>query len=211
MKKPLLWGLVTAPVAAYVFFLRPQMLKWGTRLGESQRRLPGDEIVPKPTVQATRAIDIDAPAEIVWPWIAQMGRDKTGWYALDLLDNDGIPSANYIRQDLPAPLVGTKMDRGFEILMLEPRRLLVFGGFDVPLWFGVQGNLSITCLLEPRGKRTRLIMRVRGYRTGLGSALYNALIFEWLDFLNVARQLWGIRRRAEACEPPIGITIASGR
>jgi len=54
-------------IAAYGFFLRPQMLKWGTRLGESQRRLPGDELVPQPNARFTHAMSIDAPPEALWP------------------------------------------------------------------------------------------------------------------------------------------------
>ncbi len=86
-------GLPTALAFVYYYFLRPQMLRAGTRLGESQRRLPGDDIIAMPGYQATRAIDIDAPVEAVWPWIAQMGRDRTGFYGLDGLTNRGIPSA----------------------------------------------------------------------------------------------------------------------
>ena len=39
--------------AAYLGFVRPQLLKWGTRLGEPQRRLPGDELIPAPNFQTT--------------------------------------------------------------------------------------------------------------------------------------------------------------
>jgi hypothetical protein len=35
--------------------------------------LPGDELVPHPMVEWTRALTIDAPPEAVWPWLAQMG------------------------------------------------------------------------------------------------------------------------------------------
>ncbi len=54
-------GVPTIAGFFYYYFLRPQMLKFGTNLGESQRRLPGDEIIVSPGYQATRAVNIDAP------------------------------------------------------------------------------------------------------------------------------------------------------
>ena len=94
---------------AYVFFLRPQMLKWGTHLGESQRRLPGDQLVPKPNFQMTHAVNIDAPPQAVWPWLAQMGRERTGFYGLDMWTNQGIPSVTFVRQDIDPPAVDMAM------------------------------------------------------------------------------------------------------
>jgi hypothetical protein len=49
--------------------------------------MPGDEIVPKASFNATRAITIDAPHERVWPWIVQMGYRRAGFYTYALLDN----------------------------------------------------------------------------------------------------------------------------
>ena len=49
--------------------------------------LPGDGVVPGATAQQTRAIGIDAPAERVWPWLAQIGQDRAGFYSYDVLEN----------------------------------------------------------------------------------------------------------------------------
>jgi hypothetical protein len=38
---------------------------------EKRRRLPVDAVIPDPLFTSTHAITIDAPAEEVWPWIAQ--------------------------------------------------------------------------------------------------------------------------------------------
>ena len=108
--------------AAYYLFLRPQMKKWGTRLGESQRRLPGDDIIPKPNLEMTHAIDIDAPPEAVWPWLNQMGRERSGYYGLDSLLNQGIPSVNFLRKDIPGPVrVEMSLDKGFHVMALEEK------------------------------------------------------------------------------------------
>ena len=148
----------------YYFFLRPQLRKWGTRLGESQRRLPGDEIIPGPTFETTHAVNIDAPPEAVWPWIAQMGRELTGYYALDLLMNQGVPSVDFLRQDLAAPAVDQAMDGGFRIINVVPNRMLLFGGFNLKLPLGAAHDESYLYLLERRRDgRTRLLVRRRGF------------------------------------------------
>lgn len=51
---------------------------------ELDQRLPGDHLVPNPTLEATRAITIKAPAEEVWPWLVQIGRGHGGFYSYDL-------------------------------------------------------------------------------------------------------------------------------
>ena len=38
----------------------------------------GDELIPAPDGGSTRAIDIEAPAADVWPWLDQMGPSPRG-------------------------------------------------------------------------------------------------------------------------------------
>jgi len=181
----------------YFLFVRPQILKWGTRLGESQRRLPGDDLIPAPNSQATRAIDIDAPAEAVWPWLAQMGRDRTGWYGLDLLFNNGIPSATYLRRDLSEPTTDMPLDLGLRVLAVEKNRLLLIGGFELPNPLGTSTDATTLFYLERKSDGgTRLLVRRRAFAYGIVGKLYN-LVHEPLDFVMVYQQLKSIKARAE--------------
>lgn len=183
--------------ALYFLFFRPQMLRWGTRLGESQRRLPGDDLIPRPTLQATRAIDIDAPPEAVWPWLAQLGRDKTGWYSLDILYNNGIPSAAYLRPDLPEPQPGMMTDQGYRIEAVEPGRMLLFAAVDAPNGAGSSTDSSRLYLLERKSDGSaRLLVRLRAHSYGPGGSVRD-LLYELLDFVTVTRQLQAIKQRAE--------------
>lgn len=43
--------------------------------------LPGDDIVGLPLIRATHAITIDAPAEVIWPWLMQIGQGRAGFYS----------------------------------------------------------------------------------------------------------------------------------
>ena len=183
--------------AGYYFFVRPQLLKAGTRLGESQRRLPGDDLIAEPNFQMTRAMDIDAPPEAVWPWIAQMGRERSGFYGLDNLSNQGIPSIAYLRQDLPVPQPGMALDEGYRIFDLEPNRFLLYGSFDLPTPIGSPAERTTLIQLERRRDGgTRLLVRTRGYTYGALGPLYN-LVQEVVDFFDTTAQLDNIRQRAE--------------
>jgi hypothetical protein len=54
---------------------------------EKRRPLPVDALVPEPIFASTHAITIDAPPERVWPWIAQMGAGRAGWYSWDAISD----------------------------------------------------------------------------------------------------------------------------
>ena len=56
---------------------------------EKRRPLAVDAMIPDPIFTSTHAITIDAPPEAVWPWIAQMGAGRAGWYSWDVIDNGG--------------------------------------------------------------------------------------------------------------------------
>jgi len=53
--------------------LRGLILNCGATSEEATGRLPGDELLEKADGVSTRAIEIDAPASAVWPWLAQLG------------------------------------------------------------------------------------------------------------------------------------------
>ena len=63
---------------------------------EQRRAMPADSLVPEPIGTVTHAVTIRAPLESVWPWLAQMGGGRAGWYSYDRIDNGGHPSAESI-------------------------------------------------------------------------------------------------------------------
>jgi len=130
---------------------------------ERRRALPGDRFVPAPLSVTTQAVTIDAPPERVWPWLAQMGADRGGWYSYDRVDNRGRPSATSIRPELQHvtpgdvfPAVPGATD-AFVVAAVEPPRDLVLA---VP---GARGDVvSWEFHLAPVGtRRTRLLVRAR--------------------------------------------------
>ncbi len=67
--------------------MRSHYRYWGATKEERRRPLPGDERVPNPNVFTTLAITINAPANEVWPWLAQIGQERGGMYSYELLEN----------------------------------------------------------------------------------------------------------------------------
>lgn len=163
-------GFLVAEVAAYLAW-RPRMLRWGTEGAEASEALPGDENLPNPRMQSTRAITIDAPPERVWPWIVQMGIYRAGFYTHDRVERllfharyvEGKHSATRIHPELQDLKVGDLVPYGAgayaRVTQLEPHRHLVAGEAFV---------------LRPLpGHRTRFIIRYRG--TGYISAAIEGL------------------------------------
>ena len=127
--------LAGSAAAAFVYlrYVRPWQLTWGATAAEVSRDLPSDDLVSRPTFDATRAITLEPPPEQVWPWLVQMGLTRAGWYSYDLLDNLGRPSARCIVPELqrlePGDIVPMSPNgkQGMKVLSVEPPTSMVWG------------------------------------------------------------------------------------
>ncbi|WP_216372972.1 hypothetical protein [Streptomyces tailanensis] len=121
----------TAALALYALRLRPRLLTWGATPGEVTRAYPGDELFPGADGTSTMATTLPAPPEKVWPWLVQMGYDRTGWYSWDRLDRYGEPSEDRIVPEWQNPEEGQRLkttrngQSWFTVARLEPNRTLV--------------------------------------------------------------------------------------
>jgi hypothetical protein len=180
---------VVAPVA-YFLGVRPWHRRWGATDEELRKPLPGDELQPDPGVDSTRAITIDAPVEEVWPWLAQIGQDRGGFYSYELLENLAgcrLENADRIHPEWQQREVGETMylhpASGLKVTIFEPNHAL-----------GIQG--WGTYVLEPLDDgRTRLIARGRTAR-GMAALLY-VLFIEIPHFIMERKMLLEIKERAE--------------
>jgi len=78
--------------------------RWGVSDSETLRSYPCDEFIASPTLQAWRGVHVDAPAEVVWPWVAQ---GRLAPYSYDWIDNLGRRSPRE-PAGLPEPRVGER-------------------------------------------------------------------------------------------------------
>ena len=109
-------------VVTWFAYLRPLRERWGVVPDETERTLPGDDLVPDATLVETRGITIDAPPAAVWPWLVQMGYGRGGWYSYDQMDNDAR-SADRILPELQGLSVGDLLPTwpggGFRVADME--------------------------------------------------------------------------------------------
>ena len=82
------FGAVAGGVTtSYFKFLRTLHMTWGATQEEVAATLPGDELHAQAEGRVQlRAVDIDAPASAIWPWLVQMGPGRGGAYTYDWLE-----------------------------------------------------------------------------------------------------------------------------
>lgn len=177
---------------------------WGATAAETERSLPGDELVPNPRLTTTRAITIHAPADRVWPWLVQLGQGRGGLYSFQRLENLArcdIENLDEIRPELQDLEAGDKVRLGPEgypyyvVRDIRPGRTLVLG--TEPDDTGTLGAWVFH--LEPAGEtRTRLIVRSRlAYEPTWANRLIWRAVTDPIFFVMERRMLIGIRDRAE--------------
>ena len=131
---------------------------------EKRGRLCVDAMIPNPLFTSTHAVTIDAPPEQVWPWIAQMGAGRAGWYSWDSIDNGGTPSASRVLEELQTVVRGDIMPAvpgatgAFIVSSVEAPLDLVL---TVPDGHGGHAVAWEHALVPLEGSQTRLIVRAR--------------------------------------------------
>jgi hypothetical protein len=155
------------------------MRSWGARPGEATATEP------------VHAIEVEAPREAVWPWLAQIGQDRGGFYSYEWLENLAgcrMRNAERIHPEWQHREIGDKV-------MLHPLNGLPVSHFDPGRAIALEGWGSFA--VEPIDPaRSRVVCR--GERPeSLPFAVYYTLFIELPHFLMERRMLLGIKQRAE--------------
>jgi hypothetical protein len=195
---------VSAIGIAAAAFVRARQLRWGASAQECGASLPGDDLIVSPDLTATRAITVRASAGQVWPWIAQLGQGRGGFYSYDFVENLAgcdIHSADRVVPRWQDIKIGDKVKLapavGLDVAALEPGRSLVLRG-GVPM-----GNASppydftwAWVLRDEPDGTSRLLVRER-YAYTRPWARFIVEPAEAVSFVMTQKMLRGIRDRAE--------------
>jgi hypothetical protein len=186
------------PLFATAPLYRHWHLRWGATDEEVRRPMPGDEILPRASFTATRAITIDAPPELVWPWIVQMGYRRAGFYTYALLDNAGFDSADRILAEYQPPEIGDWMPMAKRVNATTAFKVKAFAMHEWLLWEKPDSTWAWK-LTRPDGGRTRLVSRLKARYAWEkpGSAILTLVLLEFGDFPMMRRVMKGIKARAE--------------
>ena len=206
-----------AVVVLYAFGVRPWLLNWGASPAEQTRALPGDDIVSGAVKTTTRGVTIDAPAAKVWPWVAQLGQDRGGFYSYEILEDlvgCEMPRADKILPGAQEWKDGdslwmyppSKLDGlgSAPLLASVPGRVLAFGTWRPGVSHDLPPEGTWTFAVEPvDAETTRLLVRTRGTEpsSAFGVA-FDRAVFEPIHFVMERRMMDSIRRLAEGRTPP---------
>ncbi len=196
----------------FTYTARPWYSRWGATDAELSRALPGDELFASAASQETRAVTINAPIERAWPWLAQLGQDRGGFYSYDLLENAvgcRMPTEDRLRPDLQAWSPGDRLwmypkegagGSGFATLRTYvPGRALAFSTRMMGARLTEPEVASWALVLEPiDATSTRLLARGRGAAVpSVTGAAVNRALFEPAHYVMERRMMLGIKDLAE--------------
>lgn len=179
-------------------------MRWGATDEELDALLPGDDLVSHADVTATRAVTVRAGVADVWPWIAQLGQGRAGFYSYDFLENlvgCEIHSADQIVPGWQSIDVGAEVklhpEVGLVVATVEPRRASVLrGGVPIGKMPAPYDFTWAFVVCEQSDGATRLVVRERyGYSHWWAGLIVEPA--ELISFVMSQRMLRGIRARAE--------------
>ncbi len=182
-----------------------QLNNWGSTATEVASDLPGDDLLADGQ-RGTRCIDIQAPPEVVFDFLAQMGFGRAGWYSYDWVDNLGRRSADNLHEEWMVTSAGDSIPGGPIDFVAEtvhrPRQLVLDLGNQRLIGHDIGFTLSYQLVPDRQpadgsSEWTRVVSRAVVLVAGpLGS------VATWLllhgDAVMVRRQLLGLKERAEA-------------
>jgi len=209
-------GGVVLMIAAFLTpFLRRARSHWGVDQATATRTYPGDELVAEPLWSFNHGVDIQAPASRVWPWIAQIGADRGGFYSYQWLENlvgCEVRNAEVIHPEWEAQVGQSlvlhpdpKAPR-LQIVAVEAgRHMVAEARADERARAGghAWAAASWLFLVEPLGEsRSRVISRYRAAcSTDLATRLaFGPSLLEPVGFAMDRRMLLGVKERAERAE-----------
>jgi hypothetical protein len=204
-----LGGVAVMAAAVVTPFDRPRRNRWG--IGPDARSVyPGDDLVEEPRWEWTHGIEVDAPADQVWPWLAQIGADRGGFYSYQWLENLArcrLRNADAIHTDW-AVSAGDELSLHPKV---PPLRVV---GLAAGRWFVAYGEPSLDAIArgepwtavswlflveELDAERCRVVSRYRCATSDdrVTRLQFGPTLIEPIGFAMDRRMLLGVKERAE--------------
>ena len=204
----ILWNLIATPI------IGRRRLRWGTVGTEATDSLPGDEYVPEPKWTYTLGMAVDAPPKNVWPWIAQLGQARGGFYTYQTLENMagcGITNTTEILPDHQHPAVGEDIylhptAPPMRIEIIDPPNALVL--FGSPADIGAEESWGMStwqfAINPSHDGGSRLLTRGRFYYTPdwKSRLAFGRFPIEAITFVMSRKMMLEIKRLAERHTEP---------
>ncbi|MEU8379112.1 hypothetical protein [Streptosporangium sp. NPDC048865] len=158
--------------------------RWGVSNSETLRSYPCDDFVASPMLQAWRGVRVEAPAEAVWPWVAQV---RLAPYSYDWIDNFGRRSPRELL-GISEPQVGDRFTTAGgrqlgRIVSVDPGKQLT--GI-------IMGAVMSYVLVPQEHDATRLLLKVV-----MRTSRWVALGLSVGDLIMARRQLLNLKQFSE--------------
>ncbi len=200
-------------VTGLLILLRPLQRTWGTTEAERVAPLPGQSLATESTSRVDRGVTIRVGAGRVWPWLAQVGEDRAGFYANDWLQRAFSHHANH-----PDSLVRPWQARRVGDVVLAERADLLGGrreqggavGWRIDYWepphaMRLEGwGTFVVRAVDDSTSRLTIHSRSADRRS-LAALTRSAIEFYLVEparFIIERSMLLGIKARAERDSPP---------
>jgi len=200
------FAMLTLIYASGVILLRPWYMRMGTTTADRAAVLFGDSLYPAAKYRVDNAITIRAPADSVWPWVAQIGQDRAGFYSHSILENlfgaeiknsdSLVPAWQHRRvgelvRAVPPDYFGGRFgkDVGWHIIAMDTGRAIVLENWGAFIVRPIDDSTS-KMHIRQRNPGTPSLAGVLLSPAGL-------LVFEPAHFIMQRAMLKGIRDRAE--------------
>jgi hypothetical protein len=172
--------------------MTPIAATWGSTEADRALPFPCDRFLAEPDHVLFRAVEVDAPAPVLFRWLCQL---RAGPYSYDWIDNLGRRSPRRLTPGLDGLETGQRFMRFFELAEFERDRHVTLAARLRRL-----GDVAVTYLAAPTGDRTsRLVVKmlVRYPRLPVvGWAL--RLVLPPGDLVMMRKQLLNLKRLAES-------------
>ena len=184
--------------------LWPEYRAWGSDTAEHLMSLPGDSPDRNRALEIQHAVTIDAPPEAVWPWLAQLGQDRAGFYSYDWLERAfgaDIHNVKEIRAEWQTRAEGELVravqpsylggifgrDLGWKVTHVEPGRAIV-----LQYW-------GAFVLVPTSDGKTRFIIRTKisDGKAPAWAATLDFMTFQLPHFIMERRMMLTIKQLAE--------------
>ncbi len=164
---------------------------WGSTPAERAEVLPCDRLLARAPMRLHRAVDVAAPAAVVFRWLCQL---RAAPYSYDLIDNGGRRSPQTLTPGLDRLQEGQRFMLIFRLAEFEQGRSLTLRSRGT-----VFGEVVVTYRVsEAGGDRSRLLakLRIEPPAGPLGSVPAQGLLAAG-DLVMMRRQLLNLARLAE--------------
>jgi hypothetical protein len=165
---------------------------WGSSGAERRAEYPCARVLPDAAVSLHRALDVQAPPEIVFRWLCQL---RIAPYSYDVLDNFGRRSPRKLTAGLEQLENGQRFMMIYELVEFEPGREITVA---LKHFAAVFGRMVITYRVtpvRPGGSRLVVNRRLRPPRGPHGPLVKRMLPL--IDLIMTRKQLRTLKQLAE--------------